>query len=345
MSSPIKISSLVVPLLLFVGRSNAQDGEPRSFRVYEVRDLLSRPTDFRAGTILGVRKPVVENRKGSEDSEASSVAHRGIQSERLAKWIEASLSAESRRDLRVRDGQLLFTATAEAHDELARLLGDLRRDRALGVTIDAVVIPVSEDALAALPSLLARKIRRAAFEGVLPRVVQVAEEELDALLASIPEDLSGEAFLPRVTAFNHQVSHGVVVSQAALVVDVEVSKEDGETKAEPVVGILNTGTVIQIQPSVDQDGSSIALGLKIETAKRKRSRVVPASELERFKDVPEVGDWSIEIPELERSTFETTVNLPASAWVLVGSLRSDSEDQSASPRAVLIRGAVVEPEE
>lgn len=342
--TPMKILALLVPLFLLVARLDSQDKGQPSFRSYDVRDLLSRPPDFRSGEILGVRKVDRKKSPDSQSGDGRSAARREFASGRLSELIRASLTPERGEpdDLRMHDGQLLLTATGRTHKALARLLSDLRRERALGVRVEAAVIPVGEDALATLPPPLMRKLRRAAFEGVLPHALRVTEEEVDALLASVPEDLA-EVVTHRVTARNHQVSYIAVITQAAITTDVKVSRQDGQTTAEPVIGILNTGTVVQIEPAVSDDRRSIALGLDVKTAKLRRSRVIMANELERFKGVPEVGEWPIEIPELERSTLKTTVNLPAGVWVLVGSLRSDGDDESASLQAVLIRAAIVEP--
>lgn len=340
----MKIAALIVPLLIVLGLANPQDAEPPSFWIYEVSDLLSRPPDFRAGEIFGVRKTGQETNSDSEGDDARSAVRRELAGGRLLELIKASLTPErwGPGDLKMHDRGLLVTTTKETHKELARLLGDLRRERALVVRVEAAVIPVGEEALDALPTALTRKLRRAAFEGVLSHAFTMTQDDVDTLLESVPEGLETEFVAPRVHAFNHQVNYTLVINQAAMVADVKVSKQNGQTEAEPVIGVLNTGIVVQVQPAVSEDRRHIALALDIQTAKLKRTRVVMANELERFKEIPEVGEWPIEIPELERRMLKTTVNLPAGVWVLVGSLQSDGAYEKDSLQIVLVKAAVVE---
>ncbi len=155
---PMKILALLVPLFLLVARLDSQDKGQPSFRSYDVRDLLSRPPDFRSGEILGVRKVDRKKSPDSQSGDGRSAARREFASGRLSELIGASLTPERGEpdDLRMHDGQLLLTATGRTHKELARLLSDLRRERALGVRVEAAVIPVGEDALATLPPPLMR---------------------------------------------------------------------------------------------------------------------------------------------------------------------------------------------
>ncbi|MCI0650988.1 MAG: hypothetical protein L0Z55_03815 [Planctomycetes bacterium] len=123
---------------------------------------------------------------------------------------------------------------------------------------------------------------------------------------------------PRVTAFNTQTSHSVVIDQLAYVKDAEVNQTGVVPVINPVIGILNAGSILQVRPTVSYDRKYINLEIQPTLAEQLPSRV------QRL--ILGLTDIVIELPVLSVTQIKTTVTVPDGGTVLVGGLKRSAEE-------------------
>jgi general secretion pathway protein D len=118
---------------------------------------------------------------------------------------------------------------------------------------------------------------------------------------------------PRVTAFNTQISHSLVVDQSAYIEDAEVNQTGVVPVINPVIGILNAGSILQVRPTVSHDRKYVILEIEPTLAVQLPSR---------FK-VLTLGltNLRVEFPVLSVTNIKTTVTIPDGGTVLVGGLK------------------------
>lgn len=129
-----------------------------------------------------------------------------------------------------------------------------------------------------------------------------------------------ELSAPRVTAFNTQIAHSLVIDQSAYVKDAEVNQTGVIPVINPVIGILNAGSILEIRPTVSYDRKYIILEIQPTLA-------VPLPS--RFKNLSlGLTNLTVELPVLSVTRIKTTVTIPDGGTVLVGGLkRTITQDQ------------------
>ena len=129
---------------------------------------------------------------------------------------------------------------------------------------------------------------------------------------------------PRVTAFNTQTSHSLVINQEAYIKDAEVNQTGVIPVINPVVGILNAGSILQVRPTVSYDRKYVNLEIEPTLAVQLPSR---------FKRL-QLGltNLDVEFPVLNVTQIKTTVTIPDGGTVLVGGLkRTISQESRVGP--------------
>ncbi|MGE4620314.1 MAG: hypothetical protein AAEJ04_10960 [Planctomycetota bacterium] len=127
---------------------------------------------------------------------------------------------------------------------------------------------------------------------------------------------------PRVTAFNTQISHSLVVDQSAYIEDAEVNQTGVVPVINPVIGILNAGSILQVRPTVSHDRKYVILEIEPTLAVQLPSR---------FKTLTlGLTNLNVEFPVLSVTNIKTTVTIPDGGTVLVGGLkRTITQDSQA----------------
>ncbi|MFQ5654215.1 MAG: hypothetical protein ACE5GW_05750 [Planctomycetota bacterium] len=117
----------------------------------------------------------------------------------------------------------------------------------------------------------------------------------------------------RVTAFNTQISHSLVIDQAAYIRDAEVNQTGVIPVINPVIGILNSGSILQVRPTVSHDRKYVILEIQPTQAVQLPSR---------FKRlILGLTSLDVEFPVLSVTNIRTTVTIPDGGTVLVGGLK------------------------
>ena len=118
---------------------------------------------------------------------------------------------------------------------------------------------------------------------------------------------------PRVTAFNTQTSHSLVIDQSAYIKDAEVNQTGVVPVINPVIGILNSGSILQVRPTVSYDRRYVILEIEPTLAVQLPSR---------FKTLTlGLTTLNVEFPVLSVTNIKTTVTIPDGGTVLVGGLK------------------------
>ncbi len=118
---------------------------------------------------------------------------------------------------------------------------------------------------------------------------------------------------PRVTAFNGQISHSLVIDQEAYIKDAEVNQTGVIPVINPVIGILNSGSILQVRPTVSHDRKYVILEIEPTLAVKLPSR---------FKNLTlNLTNLNVEFPVLNVTKIKTTVTVPDGGTVLVGGLK------------------------
>ncbi|MEM7165084.1 MAG: hypothetical protein AAF581_06435 [Planctomycetota bacterium] len=117
----------------------------------------------------------------------------------------------------------------------------------------------------------------------------------------------------RVTAFNTQTAHSLVVAQSAYVKDAEVNQTGVIPVINPVIGILNAGSILEIRPTVSHDRKYVILELQPTLATQLPSR---------FRNLTlGLTNLQVELPVLSVTKIKTTLTIPDGGTVLVGGLK------------------------
>ena len=132
---------------------------------------------------------------------------------------------------------------------------------------------------------------------------------------------------PRVTAFNTQTSHSLVIDQSAYIKDAEVNQTGVVPVINPVIGILNSGSILQVRPTVSHDRKYVILEIEPTLAVQLPSR---------FKTLTlGLTTLNVEFPVLSVTNIKTTVTIPDGGTVLVGGLkRTISQDAKVGIPAI-----------
>ena len=314
---------------------------PRADRflvLYKVDDLLGK-NDFEAPR-LGVSIPA----KGDSGFNALEKGKREERRQKELRELADGLRAvASEKDSEVKIKQLssplrlAVTSTKEGHARIQRLIRRLSVDRQTQVTVRLAIVPVDAELLKGLD-----ETSRQMIEKQLPRLrkgekVELAPALIDDLIRLTAGRYDASYHLPRVTAFSGQLSHTLVVNQAALIADLKVEERAGKKFAKPVIGVLSTGFVSEIRPTVVNVGKGVSVDLRFEFVEKIGMDVKFASELEAYRDVEGADQIPLQFPQLNRVGLQTSVVVPLDRWALLGGVpgairmyRKDEKPKSAA---------------
>ncbi|MBI1852703.1 MAG: hypothetical protein HYR85_20370 [Planctomycetes bacterium] len=146
------------------------------------------------------------------------------------------------------------------------------------------------------------------------------DAQLNFVLRSVEKsDRATQLTAPRITAHNTQQASIHVVNQIAYVQDFEVEVAQTAFIADPVIGIIQDGLVLDVRPTISNDRKYVNLELKPTVAKLKQPIPTFTTSLGGLTQ-----PVTIELPELEVSRAATTVMVPDGGTVMIGGLRNVS---------------------
>jgi len=149
-------------------------------------------------------------------------------------------------------------------------------------------------------------------------VLKAERYQLEAILTGVAKDQEIRKLnSPRVTAFNGQIAHTLVVNQAAYIQDLEVNQTGVIPVINPVIDVLNSGSILEVRPTVSHDRKYVVLEIQPTLAERLTPERAVLQLSGNFTVVP------IELPVLSVTKIKTTITVPDGGTVLVGGLKRE----------------------
>ena len=147
---------------------------------------------------------------------------------------------------------------------------------------------------------------------------------LEALLTGVAKDQEIRRLnSPRVTAFNTQTAHTLVVNQAAYIQDLEVNQTGVIPVINPVIGVLNTGSILEVRPTISFDRKYVVLEIQPTLAEQIGESQALLNLSGGFTTVP------VQLPVVSVTKIKTTVNVPDGGTVLLGGLKREVKQKAS----------------
>lgn len=157
--------------------------------------------------------------------------------------------------------------------------------------------------------------------------------QLQAILEAVRKTQQSRVInAPRLTVFNGQRSHILNIRQRAFIQDVEVNQTGVIPVLNPVIGILNTGSILEVRPTVSHDRRYVSLEVKPTLAAELPARIpAPVTLANAFTSIP------IELPIITIQKLRASCTVPDGGTVLLGGLKNFDEFEGESGVPFLLR--------
>ncbi|MDP6959766.1 MAG: hypothetical protein QF645_13250, partial [Planctomycetota bacterium] len=123
---------------------------------------------------------------------------------------------------------------------------------------------------------------------------------------------------PRITVFNTQRSHVMVLGQRAYIQDLDPQISTLSAAYDPVIGILTYGVVLDVRPIVSNDRKYVTLELRPSLAELQALRTV---DINTGQNNPAPGTTVIQLPWLVLQKAETTVVVPDRGTLMISGFK------------------------
>ncbi len=316
--------------------------------IYDVRDLLVQAPDFAEAPTFTLNGG--DTGGGSAGSYISTSEDPDASQARLEELISRIKNHVGTREewdnsmsvISAYGGQLLVKTTPENHRALAELLAGFRKQRGLGVALQARVLR--------MPPAELEKIS-AQTRGTL----ELDGAGVEAFMAHAVEKSSGIQILSagRQRCMSGQRTYVLGGGQKAFVADLssptiteaKETKDGKETKSGqesavgkdagplvPTVSSVQGGLLVDTQATASADHRQVITTLRASFA-----------DLSALRPVPVGGGAQIEAPELALLQWRTTTTIPNGGAVLLTAAAPAKPGQNAMETMLLLQATVVEP--
>lgn len=123
---------------------------------------------------------------------------------------------------------------------------------------------------------------------------------------------------PRITVFNTQRSHVMVLGQRAYIQDLDPQISTLAAAYDPVIGILTYGVVLDVRPIVSNDRKYVTLELRPSLAQLQALRSI---DINTGSANPAPGTTVIQLPWLVLQKAETTVIVPDRGSLMISGFK------------------------
>jgi general secretion pathway protein D len=165
--------------------------------------------------------------------------------------------------------------------------------------------------------------------GLSMQLAYIDDIELQAILQAVRKrQRSNLVRAPRLTVFNTQRANVSILQQIAYVKDYDVQVATNATIADPQVGTIQEGVVLDVRPIISSDRKYVTLELQptvaelLETEQRRTELASSASSGS--------GEVVIELPRLQMTKIKTTVTIPDGGTLLLGGVIQGSRQDYMS---------------
>jgi type II secretory pathway component GspD/PulD (secretin) len=222
--------------------------------------------------------------------------------------------------MRELSGQLIITATPPMHEQIAKLLLQIREARGVQIAVEARFIAIDP---AALDKAMGERLKSTIGKSGAATVWQLADDEVQAVLKATQEGKQSTLLTaPRITLFNGQRAYVNVSTQTAYVSGFNVTKRDGgETRYEPKIATVESGVMLDVRATASADRRYATLTLKPKLSKL--DSLVPAP-------VPGVKDLFVQVPHVSVQELQTTLSIPDRGTALIGGFTETVQAEAAA---------------
>ncbi len=143
-----------------------------------------------------------------------------------------------------------------------------------------------------------------------------------ALMRAVEKhETAGVLTAPRITVYDRQKANVSVLNQVSYVQDYDLEHHGNDVfVADPIIGIVQEGILIDFTPTCSEDGRTIRLAF--EGTFSSLQRPIPEKEIEvqggRKKPKGEVPTVTIQLPQVEIGRIRESVDVASGGWVLMG---------------------------
>jgi len=163
--------------------------------------------------------------------------------------------------------------------------------------------------------------------GLSLQLAYVDDIELQTILRAVRKrQRSNIVTAPKLTVFNTQRANVSVITQKAFVQDFEVEVATNAVIADPVIGTVQEGVVLDVRPIISADRKYITLELQptvaVENAINEEDINLASSTQDENVQDEEVDNQkvTIQLPDLQMVRIKTTVTIPDGGTLLIGGL-------------------------
>lgn len=136
-----------------------------------------------------------------------------------------------------------------------------------------------------------------------------------ALMRAVEKhETAGVLTAPRITVYDRQKANVSMLNQVSYIQDYDIERRGQDVViADPIVGIVQEGIVIDFTPTCAENGKTIALAF--EGTFSSLQRPMPEKEIELMPGGKAV---TIQLPQVEIGRIRESVDVASGGWVLMG---------------------------
>jgi len=154
--------------------------------------------------------------------------------------------------------------------------------------------------------------------GAVIQWTMVDDTNLSMILQAVEKTQEGRVLqAPMVTVYNTQRANITLITQLSFIQDFDVEVAQTAFIADPIVGVIQDGLVLDVQPTVSHDRKYVTIQLKPTIATLQRPIPTFTTSLGAF-----TTPVTIQIPTLKVQKAATTVRVPDGGTILLGGLKS-----------------------
>ncbi|MEZ6008373.1 MAG: hypothetical protein R3F05_11500 [Planctomycetota bacterium] len=201
------------------------------------------------------------------------------------------------------------------------------------VNPDAPIVDVTTRVLDVEASLLPQLLALGKpVDGAAVWLDEAAAAKLEALITKQGKGLN-MITAPRLATYDGQRANISILNQIAYVQDYDVEISNDVSIADPIIGTLNEGLVVDLRPHVDEGGKHITLEISVTEAEVNR----PIPEIQVAAGPSTV---TLQVPEMHVRQMRSTVKLPVGGQALLVGEGKAPEGGEATRRVVIVRAGL-----
>ncbi len=166
--------------------------------------------------------------------------------------------------------------------------------------------------------------------GLTAQIAYIDDVELQAILRAVRKsNRSNQVDSIRLTVFNTQRANVALVTQTAYIQDFDVEIATNATIADPIIGTIQEGLVLDVRPIISADRKYITMELQPTLAEIDDLRNF-TTQLASGQGNNAATAVTIQLPDIRMSKIKTTVTIPDGGTLIIGGLAELARDDFKS---------------